>query len=78
MEINEIIGQIISIFAMSCNIISYQYKSQRSLIICQLLGGTLFAISFFLLGATVGGLLNILAVIRAVIFLFPKMAELNT
>ena len=68
----EIAGQITSIIAMSCNIISYQYKAQRQLIICQLLGGTFFAISFFLLGATVGGLLNILAVIRAVVFLFPK------
>ena len=68
----EIAGQIISILAMACNIISYQQKDQKRLILCQLSGGTLFAISFFLLGATVGGLLNVVAVIRAVIFLFPK------
>ena len=68
----EIAGQIISIAAMSCNIISYQQKKQTRLVACQLLGGVLFSISFFLLGATVGGLLNIVAAIRAIIFLFPK------
>lgn len=69
---SEIAGQIISIAAMGCNIISYQQKKQSHLVICQLLGGVLFSISFFLLGATVGGLLNVVAAIRAVIFLFPK------
>ena len=68
----QIAGQIISIFAMGCNIVSYQQKKQSHLVFCQLLGGLLFSISFFLLGATVGGLLNIVAFIRAIIFLFPK------
>ena len=68
----EIWGQIISIAAMGCNIISYQQKNQKSLVTCQLLGGILFSVSFFLLGATIGGLLNLVAAIRAVIFLFPK------
>lgn len=68
----EIAGQIISIAAMTCNILSYQMKKQSRLVSCQLLGGALFAISFFLLGATVGGLLNVVATIRAIIFLFPE------
>ena len=66
----EIAGQIISVLAMACNIISYQQKKQTHLIFCQLAGGILFSISFFLLGATVGGLLNLVAAIRAVIFIF--------
>lgn len=57
---------------MGCNIISYQQKVQHRLVICQLFGGMLFSLSFFLLGATVGGLLNLVAAIRAIIFLFPK------
>ena len=61
---------------MACNIISYQQKTQKRLIICQLLGGALFSVSFFLLGATIGALLNLVATIRAIIFLFPK--KLNT
>ncbi len=68
----EIAGQIVSIAAMTCNILSYQQKKQSHLIVCQLLGGALFAISYFLLGATVGGLLNIVATVRAVLFLFEK------
>lgn len=66
----ELIGQIVSIAAMCCNILSYQQKKQSRLVACQMLGGFLFSISFFLLGATIGGLLNILATIRALIFLF--------
>lgn len=68
----EIAGQIISIFAMACNILSYQQKKQSRLVACQLFGGALFTVSFFFLGATVGGLLNLVATIRAIIFLFPE------
>lgn len=66
----EIAGQVISIIAMTCNIFSYQQKKQSRLIAMQLFGGSLFAISYFLLGAVVGGLLNVVAAIRAVIYLF--------
>ena len=72
----EILGQIISIVAMVCNVISFQQKKQSRLIFLQLLGGALFCISYFMLGAVVGGILNIVAAARAVIFLFPK--EMHT
>ena len=72
----EIAGQVISIFAMCCNILSYQQKKQSRLIMCQLAGGVLFSVSFFLLGATVGGILNLVAAVRAIVFLFPE--KLNT
>ena len=68
----EIIGQAISIVAMACNILSFQQKRQSVLITLQLLGGALFSVSFFMLGATVGGILNIVAAVRAVIFLFER------
>lgn len=77
MEPHEIIGQIISIAAMGCNILSYQNKNQKSLLIFQLLGGTLFAISFFLLGAMIGAILNIIAVIRAIMFLFSEKLNMS-
>lgn len=70
MEPNEIIAQVIGIFAMACNILSYQQKTQKGVLILQLAGGTLFAINFFMLGATIGGLLNVIAVIRAIVFIF--------
>ena len=72
----EIAGQVISIFAMCSNILSYQQKKQSRLIMCQLAGGVLFSISFFLLGATVGGILNLVAAARAIVYLFPE--KLNT
>lgn len=70
MEPIEIIAQIIGIVAMIFNILSYQGKRQKTIISLQLFGSTLFAINYLLLGAIVGGILNILAIIRAVIFFF--------
>ena len=40
------------------------------MIALQLIGGALFAVNFLMLGALVGGILNILATIRAIVFLF--------
>lgn len=66
----EIIAQFIGILAMAFNILSYQGKKQSTVITLQLFGGTLFAVNFLMLGATVGGILNIIAAARAVIFLY--------
>jgi hypothetical protein len=68
----EIIAQCIGIVAMLFNILSYQSKSQKSVITMQLFGASLFALNFLLLGATVGGLLNILGAVRAIVFLFKE------
>ncbi len=68
----EIIAQCIGILAMVFNIISYQGKCQKTVIVLQLVGGTLFAVNFLMLGATVGGLLNIIAAVRAILFLFKE------
>ncbi len=70
MEKIEIIAQGIGIVAMAFNILSYQGKSKQTVITLQLFGSSLFAINYLLLGAAIGGILNILAVIRAVIFIF--------
>ena len=70
MEPIEIVAQIIGIAAMAFNIISYQGKKQSTVIALQLVSGALFAINFLMLGAVVGGLLNIIATVRAIIFLF--------
>ena len=66
----EIIAQISGIIAMVFNILSYQGKSKNTVIAFQLIGGMLFAVNFLMLGATIGGILNIIATVRAVIFLF--------
>ncbi len=68
----EILAQGIGILAMLFNILSYQSKEQKKIIAMQLCGGGLFAVNFLMLGATVGGILNILAAVRAVVFLFKE------
>ena len=68
----EIIAQGIGIVAMLFNILSYQCKKQKMVIALQLFGGAFFSLNFLLLGATVGGILNILATIRAIVFLFKE------
>ena len=69
MEPIEIIAQAVGIVAMAFNIFSFQKKTQKGVIAFQLVGGALFAINFLLLGAYVGGILNVIAALRAVIFL---------
>lgn len=65
----EIIAQIIGIFAMIFNLLSYQQKTRNKAIIFQLFGTTLFTVNFLMLGAMVGGLLNLVGAIRAIIFI---------
>lgn len=62
-------AQIIGVFAMIFNIWSYQQKSQKYIIALQLLGSALFTAHFFMLGAYMGGLLNAVGIVRAVVFL---------
>ncbi len=71
----EIAAQCIGIVAMMFNILSYQGKSQKSVIILQLFGAALFSVNYLMLGAAVGGILNILGTIRAVVFLFKKQLK---
>lgn len=69
MDAFDWIAQIVGIFAMAFNILSYQQKTRGGAIAFQLFGGLLFSVNFFMLGATVGAILNVIAAIRAVIFL---------
>ncbi len=66
----EIIAQIIGVFAMLFNILSYQGKNPKTVITLQLCGATFFSVNFLMLGATVGGILNIIAAFRALVFFF--------
>ena len=66
----EFIAQAVGIVAMVFNILSYQGKRQSTIIALQLVGGALFAVNFFMLNALTGAILNLIAVARAVIFLY--------
>ena len=65
---DDVIIQGISILGMTSNVLSFQQKTQRGILLFQLVGGALFCIHFILIGAIVGGLLNGLAVVRALIY----------
>lgn len=73
----EIIAQVIGIIAMAFNILSYQGKKQSTVVAFQLVGGAFFAVNFLLLGATVGAILNMIAVVRAVVFLYKDKLHAN-
>jgi hypothetical protein len=62
-------AQIIGILAMAANVAAYQFKSRRSVILCQLTGSVLFAVNMFMLDALMGGLLNVIGIARAVVYI---------
>ena len=68
----EIIAQTVSIFGMACNVLSFQQKTQKRVIACQLAGASLFTVSYLLLGAYVGALLNFVAIIRAIVYMYKE------
>ena len=73
----EIIAQIIGVFSAAMNILSYQCKSKNRLIFMQLFGSLLFTVNYLMLGAIVGGLMNGLAVIRAILFINKDRLHIN-
>lgn len=64
----EIIGQVLGIAGMFFNVISFQGKKARAVMLMQFCGATLFAISYFMIGAVGAGLLNAIAIARAAIY----------
>ena len=68
MGTQETIAQIIGIFALSLNVLSFQQKSKKTLITIQLLGSLAFCIHFLLLGAYTGFILNFIGIGRATVY----------
>lgn len=68
MELFDVFVQGISIIAMIAMILSYQCKTQKSILLMQLVGEVLFAIHFLLLKAYVGCILNVVGILRAGVF----------
>lgn len=75
MEPYTLIAQAVGIIAMTFNILSYQQKTRNRAIGFQLFGTALFAVNFFMLGAVVGGILNIVGTIRSIVFLNRKKSH---
>lgn len=71
----ELVGQIVSFGAMACIVCSLQQKKKRNLVLCQLMGSSLFAISFFLTGGYAAFLSNVICTGRNVVFSREELSE---
>ena len=64
----RIFAQVIGIVAMLINVLSYQCKKQRPLIVMQLVSSTFYAVNLFILDAPTGCVLNLVGICRALVF----------
>ena len=67
-SISWFVGQAFGIFAIIFGFVSYQVKTQRQLLVMQSAVALLFCIHYFLLGAYTGMAMNIVALIRNVVY----------
>ena len=74
----QIIAQIFGISGMICNIITFQQKSHKRIVLWQFFSSLSFALNYFLLGAIVGGMLNIVGIVRAAVFFFKEKTNANS
>ncbi len=72
MSYTEIIGQIIGFFGTAAFFVSYQKRRQQDIIFWQIIGISLFVVHFFTLGAYTGAFMNILGLIRAVVYYYRE------
>lgn len=68
----EIIGQTLGVIATLITFLSYQMNTKRSVLITQTTATAFTCVSYLLLGATPGFVLNIVCILRNVIYYFQK------
>lgn len=71
----EIIGQILGVIATLITFLSYQMNTKRSVLITQTVATAFTCVSYLLLGATSGFVLNIVCIARNVIYYFQKASS---
>lgn len=78
----DIAAQALGIIGMAMNILSYQGKTQRTVILMQLVGSAFFTANMFMLNAWSGCILNALGILRAIVYAnkdkFSNMKFWNT
>lgn len=78
MEPIEIIAQAFGIVGMICNILVFQQKTHKKVLIWQFFAASMFAVNYFMLGAVVGGMLNLVGAFRSVVFFFKEKTKANS
>lgn len=67
-DLYDMTAQVIGLVAMFFNVVSYQSKSRKNVILLQLVGSLLFTVNMFMLGAVMGTVLNFVGTVRAIIY----------
>lgn len=62
------IAQIVGFAALIFAMISYQMKTQKGIVLIQIVSCSFFALHFLLLNAYTGALMNLIAAVRSVVF----------
>ncbi|MBQ4107984.1 MAG: YgjV family protein, partial [Clostridia bacterium] len=78
MELIDYVAQGFGIVGMVFNILVFQQKKQKNVLLFQLFAAVSFGINYFMLGAVMGGLLNVVGALRSVIYYFEKKTRANS
>lgn len=65
----QVLAQVFGIIAMAAIVLSFQCKNKNTLLWIQLVGNVMFATNMLMIGAYVGGLLNIIAIVRVFVYM---------
>ena len=68
----EIIGQILSILGMALTVVSFQFKTKKQILAIQAIGSSFFLASYLLLGSWAAVCLNVVFILRSVVFCFKN------
>ena len=71
-QTQQIIGQALGILATVITVISYQMNTKRSLLLVQTAATSCTCLAYLFLGAASGFALNVVCIIRNVVFYFQK------
>ena len=59
-----IIGQIFGVIAVILGFVTFQMRTQKQLLVLQTITGAVFCVHYWLIGATVGMVLNFIVILR--------------
>ena len=71
-QTQQLIGQSLGILATIITVISYQMNTKKSLLLVQTAATTCTCLAYFFLGAASGFALNVVCIVRNIVFYFQK------
>ncbi|MBE6673639.1 MAG: YgjV family protein [Ruminococcaceae bacterium] len=74
----EIVAQIFGIIGMIFNLLVFQQKTHKGVTMCQFFAAAAFCANYLMLGAFVGGILNLVGALRALVFFFKEKTKANS